>query len=292
MSNESKKSLNINNSEIVESSEKRQYHIGLAPGEVENTVLLVGDPKRAEKIAKYFDSIRISKSNREFVTFTGTYKSLPITVMSTGIGCSNVEIAVIELSRIFEETDESPVLLRVGTSGSLQQNILIGDLVISTAAVRLEDTSTNFVDMSYPAIAHFEVVTALIASAERKKYPYHVGITATASGFYGAQGRDLEKFPTKNPDLPDRLGKLNVLNFEMESSTLFTLASLAKFKAGTICAIFANRQTKTFITDEKKHAAEQQAIECGLEAVLILKKMEQEKKVGKIRYWNPDLSLR
>lgn len=292
MSDESNKPLNITNSEIVEDSTKRQYHIGLGPGEVANTVILVGDPKRAEKVAKYFNTIRISKSNREFITFTGTYKNYPLTVMSTGIGCSNIEIAVMELSRIFEENDEIPILLRIGSSGSLQSEIEVGDLVISTAAVRLEDTSTNFVDMSYPAIANFEVITALISSAERKKIPYHVGITATTSGFYGAQGRVLENFPIKDLNLPDRLSKLNVLNFEMESSTLFTLASLAKYKAGTLCAVYANRASKMFITDDKKHQAEQKAIECGLEAIVILKNMEKEKKTQHLRYWNADLTLK
>ena len=288
MSSNTENSLNINNSEIVEDQEKRQYHIGLAPGEVANTVLLVGDPKRAEKVAKYFDLIRVSKSVREFNSFTGTFKNIPITVISTGIGTSNVEIAVIELSRIFENSDEIPTLIRVGSSGSLQSNIDIGDLVISTGAVRLENTSSNFVEMSYPAVANFEVVTALITSAERKSFSYHVGITATASGFYGAQGRELERFPVKDPNLPDRLAKQNVLNFEMESSTLFTLASLANFKAGTVCAINANRPAKTFITDKGKQEAETKAIECGLEAVVILKQMEQVKKIGKKRYWNAD----
>ena len=289
MSNGSKK--NINNSEIVEDSEKRQYHIGLSPGEVANTVLLVGDPKRAEKVAKFFDSVRINKKNREFITFTGSYKNLAVTVMSTGIGPSNIEIAVIELSRIFENTSEIPTLIRMGSCGSLQPDIAVGDLVISTGAVRLEDTSTNFVDMSYPAIANFEVVSAMISSAERQNFTYHVGITATGSGFYGAQGREIESFPIKDAQLPDKLSKLNVLNFEMESSILFTLASLAKFRAGTVCAVYANRPMKTFIEQNLKEEAEKRVIKCGLESALIMREMDTHKESNKVRYWNSDLSL-
>ncbi len=291
MSGVSKDSSNITNSEIVEDSEKRQYHIGLSPGEVANTVLLVGDPARAEKVAKHFDSVTIQKVNREFITFTGTYKGQPLSVMSTGIGPSNIEIAVIELSRIFSEGSEVPTLIRIGSCGSLQEDISVGDLVISTGAVRLEDTSTYFVDESYPAVANYEVITALTTSTERNKFTYHVGITATGSGFYGAQGRESEKFPIRNPHLQDRLAKLNVLNFEMESSALFTLASLAKFRAGTVCAVYANRPKKTFIDQETKKQAEKNAIKSGLDAALILRSMDKQKQTKKVKYWNSDLSI-
>ena len=291
MSGSSKKHSEIQSSEIVEDSEKRQYHISLSPEDVANTVLLVGDPARAEKVAKFFDAIRITISNREFITYTGTYKDIPISVMSTGIGPSNIEIAVVELSRIFDKSGLKPTLIRIGSSGALQKDISVGDLVISTSSVRLEDTSTYFVDQSYPAVADYEVLTALITSAEQTKARYHVGITATGSGFYGAQGRELEDFPIKEPHLQDRLGKLNVLNFEMESSTLFTLASLAKFRAGSVCAVYANRQTKTFIEEKEKIITEEKAIECGLEAAVLVRSMDKQKEVSKVKYWNANLVL-
>ena len=291
MNNESKSSRKILSSEIVEDNEKRQYHIGLSPGEVANTILFVGDPNRAEKIAKYFDSVSLSKSNREFFTFTGIYNGKPISVMSTGIGPSNIEIAVIELSRIFDYSAEVPTIIRIGSCGALQKEIFVGDLVVSTGAVRLEDTSTYFVDQSYPSVADYEVITALVTAAQRKKFSYHVGITATGSGFYGAQGRELEKFPIKNADLPERLAKLNVLNFEMESSTLFTLASLAKIRAGTVCAVYANRFRKTFIGENEKEDAEKNAILCGLESAIIIRSMDSIKKDKNITHWTADASL-
>jgi uridine phosphorylase len=283
--------LNISGSEIVEDSEKRQYHIALAPSEVANTVLLVGDPKRAEKISMLFDSVRIKKSNREFLTFTGTYKNTPLTVISTGIGTSNVEIVIIELSRIFSKSDEIPTLIRVGSCGSLQESVEIGDLVISTGAVRLEDTSKFFVDEGYPALADFEVVNSLITSAERNNFPYHVGITATASGFYGAQGREIPNFPIKDADLPEKLARWNVINFEMESSTLFTLASLAKYRTGTICVVYANRPKNTFIEADQKDEFEHRAMKCGLDAVLIIRSMDKIKMSKKAKYWHSDLNI-
>lgn len=286
-----KKSFNIKNSEIVEDNEKRQYHIGLAPGEVANTVILVGDPNRAGKVAELFDSVTLTKSNREFNTFTGLYKGIPITVISTGIGSSNVEIVVIELSRIFDELGEIPTIIRVGSSGGLQEKIKIGELVISTSAVRLEDTSTNFVDSSYPAIANYEVITALVSAAERNNFNYHIGITATASGFYGAQGRETDKFPVKDSHLPDKLAKWNVYNYEMESSTLFTLASLANYRAGTVCAVYANRFSKEFIDSDQKTKAEKNSIICGLDAAVLIRKMDGIKKLQNKTNWSADLRL-
>lgn len=282
---------NITNSEIVEDSEKRQYHIGLSPGEVANTVILVGDPSRAEKVAQHFESVSVHKINREFNTFTGMYKGKPLTVMATGIGPSNIEIVVIELSRIFEKSTEIPTLIRVGSCGSLQEDIAVGDLVISTASVRLEDTSTYFVEPSYPAVASYEVITALVTSAEKNKVTYHVGITATGSGFYGAQGRELEQFPIRNPQLQERLAKQNVLNFEMESSALFTFASLAKFRAGTVCAVYANRPKKNFIDMKSKEQAEKRAILTGLKAAEIIRSMDNQKQMKKVSHWNANLSV-
>ena len=281
-------------SEIVQDKDKRQYHIGLAPGEVENTIILVGDPNRAKLVASFFDkgSIRVEKSNREFNTITGTYKSLPITVISTGIGPSNVEITLIELSQILDKkTLNKPVFIRVGSSGSLQPEVNLGELVITLGAVRLEDTSLRFVESSYPSIADYEIITSLISSAEEQNFSYHLGITASASGFFGAQGRDIPNIPINDKDLPERLSKRNVLNFEMESSTLFTLSSLANFRAGTVCAVYANRPKKIFIEPDKKKKAEMDAIKCGLNAALIINKMDIIKRQNGVKNWNSFLKI-
>lgn len=277
----------ITGSEIVETESKRQYHIDLAPGEVAPFILLVGDPARASFVKDFFDkdSVRVFRTNREFITFTGTYKSLPVSVMSTGIGPSNIEIALIELSRIVEPS----IIIRVGSCGALKPEMELGDPVISSGAVRLEDTSLRFVDESYPSIAHHEAVLALIEAAKDEKY--HVGITAATSGFYGAQGREVPGFPVQDPELPDRLARRNVINFEMESSTMFTLSSLKGWRSGTICTVYANRPKGSFIRDDQKVGAMNKIVQIALDACFNIQNMDSRRKKQKSDYYYPSLGF-
>ncbi|MHA1991296.1 MAG: nucleoside phosphorylase [Candidatus Hodarchaeales archaeon] len=280
-------SKNITGSEIVETDSKRQYHIDLAPGEVAPFILLVGDPARASVVKDFFDkdSVRLSRTNREFITYTGTYQSLPVTVMSTGIGPSNIEITLIELSRIVEPS----LIIRVGSCGALKPDMELGDPVISSGAVRLEDTSLRFVDESYPSIAHHEAVLALIEAAKDGKY--HVGITAAASGFYGAQGREVPGFPVHDPELPDKLAKRNVINFEMESSTIFTLSSLKGWRSGTICAVYANRPKGSFIRDDQRSGAMNRIVQISLDACLNIQNMDSKREKQNSDYYYPSLGF-
>lgn len=265
----------------------KQYHIGLAPGELAQTVLLCGDPARADRVSRLFDEVLLSRAHREFVTRTGSWKGALISVMSTGIGPGNTEIAVMEASRI----TSSPTFIRVGSCGTLKRTIRIGDLIISSGAVRLENTSTFFVHEGYPASAHYEVLTALIGAAEAKRSRFHVGLTATAPGFFGAQCRQVEGFPLKNPGLMDSLARQGVLNYEMETSALFTLASLGGFRAGAVCAVYAQRPTGKFISDRQIPAAEKKCIDVGMEAARILQRMDEVKKRHRKRFWTADLCL-
>ncbi|MDI6707731.1 MAG: nucleoside phosphorylase [Candidatus Thermoplasmatota archaeon] len=245
-----------------------EYHIGLAKGEVANYILLCGAPERAERTSKLFDKVKIERRTREFLTFTGIYKKIPITVMSTGIGPDNTEIAVIEICQITKK----PTFIRIGSCGALQKNIALGELVISTGAVRLENTSLFFVPEGYPAVAHYEIVNALAEAAKTFRYPYHIGLTATACGFYGAQARKVGGFPLRFPNLVKELSALKVLNFEMESSVLFTLASIRNLRAGAVCAVYAQRIKNEFINDKAKEEAELRCIKTGLKAVELLYK--------------------
>ncbi len=256
--------------ERVQDEAGRQYHIGLAPGEVAPWVVLVGDPGRAEAVAAHFDDRRIERRNREYAAITGTCRGREVTVLGTGIGCDNTEIAVVELLACRRDL----TLLRVGSCGALQEDIAIGDVVVSTGAVRLESTSLGFVDEGYPAVAHHEVVLAAISGAEAEGIPYHAGLTACASGFYGWQGRRGQIIEPRDPDLPERLGRWRVANFEMETSTLFTLATLAGIRAGAVCAVFANRPANRFIDAGSKSEAEVAAIRCGLAAIDALAYMD------------------
>jgi uridine phosphorylase len=271
--------------EIVATQEGRQYHIGLAPGEVAPYILLCGDPERARRVASYFDKTGPEITNREYVTITGKYSSLPMTVMATGMGPDNTEIAVIELSQIVE----NPTFIRIGSSGALKKGIELADLVITTGAVRLENTSTAFVVEGYPAVAHHEVVLALLEAAKRKGFQYHVGLTATAQGFYGAQARKVPRFPPRDPDLLSKLDQMNVSNLEMETSCLLTLSTLAGLRAGAVCAIYANRHKNEFIDTKTKDLAEKRCLETGLLAFEILAKIDKAK--GNQPYWVPSMRL-
>lgn len=271
----------------VSDDKGRQYHINLGPGDVAPFIIIVGDQNRAEKTSKFLENIRLQRKSREFWSFTGEYKGTPVTILSTGIGTDNVEIAFIELL----QTISNPTIIRVGSCGALQKKIGLGELVISTGAVRLENTSLFFVDEGYPAVAHYETILALSQACEEIETKYHQGLTASGSGFYGAQGRNLPGFPLRFPDLQEKLSERNVYNFEMESSTLFTLGNLQGIRTGTICAVYANRFSNKFITMEQKQNAEKNCIIAGLEACRILSNMDKIKKDSNRENWLPSLFL-
>ena len=174
-----------------------------------------------------------------------------MSVVSTGIGTDNVEIVVAEILAITER----PTFIRVGSCGALQPEMTLGDLVITTGAVRLESTTSFFVHDGYPAVADYEAVAALVEAAERLGHRYHVGVTATAPGFFGAQGRPIPQLPIRYPDLAEEMARQRVMNFEMEASALLVLATLARCRAGVVCAVYANRTTGDFVSGDAKDAS-------------------------------------
>ncbi len=250
-----------------------QYHIQCKPGDVAPYVLLPGDPDRVARISKYWDERREVARHREYVTHTGKYKGAPISATSTGIGCPAAAIAVEELLRVGAHT-----FIRVGTTGAIQPEIKVGDLVISRAAVRLDGTSKQYVRVEYPAVAHHEVVLALIEAAEALGVRYHVGITASTDSFYTGQARPGFKGYSQSwmKNLIPDLRAARVLNFEMEASTIFTLSNIYGARAGAVCAVLANRVTDEFVMD----AGVEDAIKVANEAVKILyewDKIKEEK---------------
>jgi uridine phosphorylase len=264
---------------------ERQYHIDLGPGELAEYLLLPGDPDRTHKIARLLDDVELERRHREFASVTGTYRGQRVSIVSTGIGTDNVEIVMAEILAITKR----PTLIRVGSFGGLQPEMGLGDLVISTGAVRLETTTSWFVSDGYPAVADYEAVIALIEAAERLGNRYHVGLTATAPGFFGAQGRPIPQLPIRYPDLAEDMARQRVMNFEMEASALMVLAGLARCRAGVVCAVYAQRTTGAFIEGEAKDAAEAACVETGLEALLILAEMDRQKRAAGTDRWRPSL---
>ncbi len=241
-----------------------QPHIMCGVGDVAKYVLIPGDPKRVEKIAASFDESRKVADYRGFVTYTGAVNGIGISACSTGIGCPSAAIAVEELARIGAET-----FIRVGTTGALQKEIKIGDIVIATSAVRADGTSRSYAPIELPAIADFNVTSALVDAAHRLRQKVHFGPVLTSDAFYG----DLDNL---------RLwSKYNVLSVEMESSTLFTLANVKKLKAGSILAVDGNPLMglgkgefepgeKTGELDEHVQKAINTEIRIAIEAIKIL----------------------
>ncbi|MDI6819393.1 MAG: nucleoside phosphorylase [Candidatus Hodarchaeaceae archaeon] len=239
-----------------------QPHIMCGVGDVARYVLLPGDPRRVERIASFFKEARKVAEYRGFVTYTGKVDRVEISTCSTGIGCPSAAIVVEELARIGAQT-----LIRVGTTGALQPEIEVGDIIIATAAVRADGTSKVYVPAEYPAVADFGVVSALTKAAEKLGTKAHVGKVVSTDAFYAGQ--------------LDIWGKANVLSAEMECSTIFTVAGLKGLRAGAILAVDGNLTRgvkkgefepgeKTGELDERVQRAIDKEIEIAIEAVKIL----------------------
>ena len=262
----------------------RQYHIDLAPGEIADYILLPGDPDRSDRIAEMLDEVEVHRRHREFNSVTGLHRGLRISVVATGIGADNVEIVIAEILTISER---KPTFIRIGSSGVLREDIALGDLVITTGAVRLESTTEYYVDDGYPAVADYSAVAALLEASQRTGRPAHLGITATAPGFYAAQGRPHPALPPRYPDLADRMARQGVVNFEMEASAVLILAGLAGCRAGVVCTAFAQRTQGVAVVGEQKDAAEASVIETGLEALHVLAQMDEQRASSGEVHWRP-----
>ena len=189
-----------------------------------------------------------------------------------------------------------PTFVRIGSCGALRADIELGDLVITSGAVRLEATTSFYVEDGYPAVADYAAVAALVEAAARTGHRAHVGLTATAPGFYGAQGRAMHRLPLRFPDLADRMAIQGVLNFEMEASAVLTLAALAGCRAGVVCTVYAQRTTGQFVEGEQRRQAEAALIETGLEALHVLADMDlQQARSGELHWrpshWTPKVAL-
>jgi len=264
---------------------ERQYHIGVGPGDLAEYILLPGDQDRVELVASHLESVELRHRHREFATATGTYRGLRISCVSTGIGADNIEIVVAEILAITHK----PTFIRVGSCGALQPGMEIGDLVISTGSVRLETTTSWFVGDGYPAVADYEAVLALEEAATRLGHRHHVGLTATAPGFYAAQGRPIPQLPIRYPDLAEQMARQGILNFEMEASALLVLAGLGGSRAGVVCAVYANRRTGQFAEGDARTEAEAAVVETGLESLLILAELDRQKQAAGAARWRPSL---
>lgn len=219
------------------SEEGLQYHLHIRKGDVGRYVILPGDPKRCAKIAEYFEDAKLIADNREYVTYTGYLDGEKVSVTSTGIGGPSASIAMEELVRSGADT-----FIRVGTCGGIELDVKGGDIVIATGAIRNEGTTREYAPIEFPAVAHYDVVTALLHSAKELGYRAHTGIVQCKDAFYG------QHEPTKMPVSYELLQKweawkrLGVKASEMESAALFVVASHLGVRCGSTFLVVGNQE--------------------------------------------------
>ncbi len=267
-------------SELVLNDDGSIYHLKLKPEHVAHDVILVGDQDRVARISRHFDSVEFKIRNREFITHTGIYQGRRLTVISTGIGTDNIDIVLNELdaavnidlqNRILKENRKVLNIIRLGTCGALHSDIDVGSFIISEFGLGFDGLAHyyGFEHNDAERPIHAEILRQL-AWNPRLAEPYLVGgdnglifrlgpdmipgITATATGFYGPQGRQLA-LPIKMEDMNDRLASfsyqgLRITNFEMETSGLFALGRLMGHRCATCCTVLANRTIKKYVEDK------------------------------------------
>jgi uridine phosphorylase len=266
-------------SELILNPDGSIYHLALLPEDLADKVIVVGDPGRVALISSFFETIEVKKENREFVTHTGTFNGVRISVIATGIGTDNIDIVLNELdalvnidltSRTIKSTHKSLQIVRLGTSGAMQKDLPVDSFILSEFGLGM-DGLLNFYDFT-PQPEESDILEALIKEtkySQKNPTPYLVkgspklmnqlghdmkkGITATAPGFYGPQGRVLrlalnddqlnEKFTAFHKD------SYRITNYEMETSALYGLSRLLGHEACTICVIVANRLANQFSKD-------------------------------------------
>ncbi|WKD86428.1 Uridine phosphorylase [Polaribacter huanghezhanensis] len=272
----------IQESELILNSDGSIYHLNLRPENIATDIIFVGDQDRVDKITKHFDSVEFTTQKREFKTSTGLYKGKRISVISTGIGPDNIDIVINELdalvnidleTRTIKPTHTALNIVRVGTSGSLQNDIPVDSFLMSTFSLDLNGMLLSYQvdEISHPAIENafvkhtnwsakkcHPIIVENSKELEAKISSEKVfkGMTATAGGFYGPQGRVL-RLALQDADLNSKIDSFNfngtrVTNLEMETSAIYGLSKLLGHHACSMNAIIANRANGTFSKDYGK----------------------------------------
>ncbi|WP_193015759.1 uridine phosphorylase [Proteus sp. FME41] len=248
------------------------FHLGLTKNDLQGATLAIvpGDPKRVEKIAKLMDNPVHLASLREYTSWRGEIDGKAVIVCSTGIGGPSTSIAVEELAQLGIRT-----FLRIGTTGAIQEHINVGDILVTTAAVRLDGASLHFAPMEYPAVSDFECMNALYKAAKDNGSTVHVGVTASSDTFYPGQerydtytGRVIRRFKGSMKEWQE----MGVMNYEMESATLLTMCASQGLRAGMVAGVIVNRTQQEIPDAELLKKTENNALGIVIEAARILMK--------------------
>ena len=273
--------MRIPESELIINDDGSAFHIHLKPEELADKVILVGDPGRVDMVSEFLEEKEFRHASREFVSITGKYKGSRITVLSTGIGTDNIDIVLTELDSLanvdFKTREVRPdhrrlTILRIGTTGAIQPDIPLGSFIFSEVSVGCDGLLNWYADIDKVNIPEMEEAFKKHTHWDsRLSSPYFVkagqrlidafrdctvkGVTISAQGFYGPQGR-VVRLPLAMPDMLEtfesfRFGEYRITNFEMESSAVAGLAAHLGHEAGTVCCAIANRYLKDSNTNYK-----------------------------------------
>lgn len=254
------------------SEEGLQYHLQIRQGDVGKYVILPGDPKRCEKIARHFEHAVLVADSREYITYTGYLDGVKVSVTSTGIGGPSASIAMEELVRCGADT-----FLRVGTCGGIEINVKGGDLVIATGAVRMEGTSREYAPIEFPAVADLDVTNALVQAAENLGHTYHAGIVQCKDAFYGQHEPEKMAVSYELINKWEAWKRLGCKASEMESAALFVVASHLGVRCGSVFLVVGNQERDAAgLTNPIVHDTEA-AICNAVEAIRILIRKDREK---------------
>ncbi|MBY6197965.1 uridine phosphorylase [Vibrio hangzhouensis] len=242
------------------------FHLGVNKEDLQGATLAIipGDPARVQKIAELMDEPEFLASQREYTVYRAKLDDKPVVVCSTGIGGPSTSIAVEELAQLGVRT-----FLRVGTTGAIQPDVNVGDMIVTTGSVRLDGASLHFAPMEFPAVADFDVATAMKQAAIEAGSTVHTGVTASSDTFYPGQerydtfsGRVVRRFQGSMKEWQE----MGVLNFEMESATLLTMCASSGLKAGCVAGVIINRTQKETPDHDTLKQAETRSIKVVVEA--------------------------
>ena len=249
----------------VFTDEGKTYHVRVGKGDIGRYVLLPGDPFRTDLIASYFDDAKLVAHNREHKTWTGTLNGVPVSVVSTGMGCPSTAICLEELIACGADT-----FIRVGTCGGIALPVKSDDVVIATGAVRHEGASREYAPIEFPAVSDYEVQSALVQAAKNLGKPWHAGVVQCKDSFYGQH--DPKRMPVSQELLYkwEAWKRLGVLASEMESAALFCCAAALGVRCGSCFHVIWNQEREAAGLDQEESHDLSAALEVGIEAVRLL----------------------
>lgn len=257
---------------IYTQGSEKQYHINVAKGEVGRYVIMPGDPKRCEKIAKYLDNAELIADNREYITYTGYLDGEKVSVTSTGIGGPSAAIALEELVMCGADT-----FIRVGTCGGMDINVKGGDIVIATGSIRMEGTSREYAPIEFPAVANLDVINALVKASKDLNQNYHAGVCQSKDSFYGQHSPERMPVGYDLTNKWDAWVKCGCIASEMESAALFIVGSYLRVRVGSVFLAVANQEReKAGLENIQVHDTEA-AIRVAVEGIRNLIKQDKEK---------------